>query len=139
MKQKQLIKIELTNGQLWLVARGLLWLTSSDDGADAIHDQFPSADIEALAADVGALLDKIQKAMQSRQDKITKIPGSAECDHRWENVQAVDVVCETCGVSQRTLTESEHSGFATYKPGQQCGQCGAYPKGKATAEPESGK
>lgn len=72
-----------------------------------VNSEFTAAYMRSVADVALEPFKEVIHGIQSRQDKITKIPGSAECDHRWENVQAVDVVCETCGVSQRTLTGQE--------------------------------
>lgn len=57
-------RLELTKTQVWLVARSLLLLTS-DEGADAIHREYPDADLEALSEDIGALIGKLEALVGS--------------------------------------------------------------------------
>lgn len=65
------MNLELTQSQVWLVSRGLLWLTSQQ-GADAIFDEFPGANVEAMAEDVAKVLAKMETALASGDTQLKK-------------------------------------------------------------------
>lgn len=58
--------LELTEGQMWLIARGLLWF-STPTGAAAIMSQYPNADYEALLLDLNGLLGLMEAAKNGQQ------------------------------------------------------------------------
>lgn len=55
------MNLELTEGQMWLIARGLMWMTTPA-GATAIMTQYPDCDYEALLEDLNGLLERMEQA-----------------------------------------------------------------------------
>lgn len=57
-----MFKVELTHSQLWIVTKAILCLTSPE-GEQRLLSEFPAMDVDALSADLEALLDKLEKAV----------------------------------------------------------------------------